>query len=127
MSVAVTSIYASLLAILLLILSAFVSKNRLRAHVSVGAGGDTALENAMRAQGNFVEYVPLAVLLLLLAELQGGQTWLLHAFGLTLLAGRLLHAWGITRENNVNNARKIGVSMTWLMLLAVAVYNLWKF
>jgi len=120
----VTMFYAALLGLLLIVLSWGVSKNRMRAQVSLGHGGDESLSAAIRAQGNFIEYVPLALILLLLAESSGAQTWLLHVFGGALLLGRLMHAQGILHPKNVNNFRKIGISLTWLMILVTSIYNL---
>ena len=88
----VTMLYAALLGILLVILSWGVSKVRLRERVSLGAGEVSDLESAIRAHGNFIEYVPFALILLILAESAVAHSWLLHTLGGSLLAGRLLHA-----------------------------------
>ncbi len=100
-------LYAALLGILLITLSWGVSKVRLREHVSLGAGEVSDLESAIRAHGNFIEYVPFALILLMLAESAVTPSWLLHALGGSLLAGRLLHAYGIRQPGSTNNYRKI--------------------
>ncbi len=120
----VTILYASLLGLLLIVLSFAVSRNRMRAGVSLDDGGDEQLLNAIRAQGNFSEYVPLALLLLLLAEIAGAGSGLLHILGVALLVGRLLHARGMSRPKKVNHFRRIGIILTWLMILVTALYNL---
>lgn len=114
----IAGIYAGAGAILLVVLSALVVAARVRARVSLGDGGDPALEKTVRAQGNFVEYAPLGLLLILLAELQGAPAPVLHGLGLALLAGRVLHAWGITRRNESNPGRWLGTVLTFGMLLA---------
>jgi uncharacterized membrane protein YecN with MAPEG domain len=118
----VTMLYASLLGLFLIILSWGVSKVRLRERVSLGAGEVSDLEAAIRAHGNFIEYVPFALILLLLAESAGAQSWLLHALGGSLLAGRLLHAYGIRQPGSTNNYRKSGAALTWLMVLVTSLY-----
>ena len=123
----VTTLYASLLGLLLIALSWGVSKNRMRAQVSLGHGDDKELKVAIRAHGNFVEYVPIALLLLLLAEMTALPAWLLHVFGIALLAGRVLHAWGISNPRNKLEGRRLGIALTWLMLLAVSLSNLVQF
>ena len=120
----VTMLYASLLGLLLIALSWGVSKVRLREQVSLGAGELSDLESAIRAHGNFIEYVPFALVLLLLAESAGAQTWLLHALGGSLLAARLLHAYGIRQPGSTNNYRKYGAALTWLMILVTSLYIL---
>jgi len=118
----VTMLYAALLGILLIMLSWGVSKVRLREHVSLGAGEVSDLEAAIRAHGNFIEYVPFALILLMLAESTATPSWLLHALGGTLLAGRLLHAYGIRQPGSTNNYRKYGAALTWLMIVVTSIY-----
>ena len=120
----VTPLYAGLLTVLLMVLSFRVVKARRAARVSLGVGGDPALERAVRAHGNFVEYVPLGLLLILLAELNGAGPWLLHLLGLMLLVGRLLHAWGLGRTGGVSFGRYWGTLLTWLMILLSGLLNL---
>ncbi len=62
--------------------------------MAIGAGGEPAIERAARVQANFSEYVPIALILLLLAEIQGGSPLVLHAIGLALVVGRAAHAFG---------------------------------
>jgi len=90
----VTPIYAALLALLFLGLSARVITYRRSNLLSLGDEGDKGLLKRMRAQANCAEYVPIGILLLLLLELTGAPLWLLHALGLSFTAGRLLHAYG---------------------------------
>jgi uncharacterized membrane protein YecN with MAPEG domain len=118
----VTMLYAALLGILLVMLSWGVSKVRLRERVSLGAGDVSDLESAIRAHGNFTEYVPFALVLLLLAESTATPFWLLHAMGGSLLAGRLLHAYGIRQPGSTNIYRKYGAALTWLMILVTSFY-----
>jgi len=125
MSFPVTTFYASLLGLLLIFLSARVSANRRRAKVSIGLGEDVGLERANRAQGNFIEYVPIGLILLLLLEQEVTQMWLLHTLGAALLAGRLMHAWGLSKKYSVNFFRTWGTGLTWLMIVATALLNLW--
>lgn len=125
MYVPVTTLYASLLGILLIFLSARVSHNRRRAKVSLGHGEDIVLVRAVRAQGNFVEYVPFALFLLFLLEIEVSELWILHLLGSMLLLGRLLHAYGVIQPVAVNFGRFWGTCLTWLMILACALLNLW--
>lgn len=125
MNFPVTTLYAALLGLLLIVLSDLVSRTRKRSHVSLGTGDDPMLERTMRAHGNFVEYVPLGLLLLLLMELKGLEIWALHVFGLMLLIGRLLHAYGMIRPDGAISGRYWGTALTWLMILGASLANLW--
>ena len=96
MTMPITAVYASLLAILYVILSYRVAQRRMRFQVGLGTGQNTDLERAVRIHGNFAEYVPFALLLLALFETGGGPAWAVHAAGAGLLVARGLHALGLT-------------------------------
>jgi len=113
--------FAGVHVLLLLAFSAQVSRWRGRAKANLGDGGNAELARWIRVQGNFVEYVPLALLLLALLEIAGTpRAWLL-AGGSALLAGRLLHAWGLSRHAGVTTGRYYGMALTWGVLLAAAL------
>ncbi|HKX54865.1 MAG TPA: MAPEG family protein [Xanthomonadales bacterium] len=124
MTMEITALYAALLGLLFIVLSFRVSKHRLAGHVSLGDGDNPDLAQAIRAHGNFAEYVPLALILMGLAEAQGAAAGLLHALGAGLLLGRIAHAWGISQPNAVHNARKLGIVLTWLSIAVASVYLL---
>ncbi|PKR88527.1 hypothetical protein CXZ10_14085 [Pleomorphomonas diazotrophica] len=91
----VSGITAAIAAILLVALSLPVSFRRMAVGVDIGQGSDETLLRRIRAQGNFTEYVPLGLLLLVLNEFRGvSPGWLWCLAGL-LIGGRLLHALGI--------------------------------
>lgn len=124
MTLAVTPIYAAALTVLFLVLTARVITYR-RAHkVSLGHGGDPVLERRMRAQGNFAEYVPLCLILLLGAELAGAQALWLHGTGLLLLTGRLMHGIGFSFLRESMILRVGGMVLTLVALLAGAASGL---
>ena len=120
----ITAVYASLLAILLLILSLRVVQRRLRLKVGLGTGQLPELEQAVRAQANFTEYVPLILLLLAFHEQGGGPAWTVHVAGASLLVARILHPMGLARTSGRSTGRFIGMIVTWLVLVALAVTNL---
>ncbi len=127
MSMGITAFYAALLGLLFILLSFRVSKHRLADHVSLGDGNNPALGQAIRAHGNFAEYVPLALILIGLSEAQGAAALMVHLLGGGLLAGRILHAWGISQPNAVHNARKVGIVLTWVIIVVSSVYLLTAF
>ena len=66
----ITPLYASLLAIIFVVLSVRTILVRRAAGIAIGAGSDIRLERALRAHGNFAEYVPLALLLIYFLEIE---------------------------------------------------------
>lgn len=117
-----SSIYAALLALLIVRLSLGVIKLRRTEKVRLGDGGVPALQNAIRAQGNATEYVPISLILLILLELNDGHALLIHLGGVTILAGRLLHAKGLLTENL--RFRILGMQLTVYGLIGLAAANL---
>ena len=122
--VPVTSVYAGLLAILVVYLSFRVAMMRRAGKIGLGDGGSKALAQAIRVQGNAVEYIPLALLLMLLLELNGAQAAMLHALGGALVLGRVLHAWGLSSSAGVSIGRLYGTMLTWVVMLSAGVLNI---
>jgi uncharacterized membrane protein YecN with MAPEG domain len=118
---AITLLYAGISALILLGLSARVVGLRRKHQVGIGTGAVTALERAVRAQANFTEYVPLALLLIALLELNGLDAWMIHGLGAVLVIGRVLHAQGLNRSAGTSAGRFIGTLLTWLVLLVAGL------
>lgn len=96
-----------------------VGKLRHAEKVSVGDGGSEALLRRMRAQANFIEQVPITLLLVAAVELAGkGGLWLAPA-GAVFMLGRIAHAYGM--EGNFNAGRPIGMLTSMLFQLALVV------
>ena len=119
-----TSLYAALLAGLLIYLSINVIKRRRAGSVSVGDGGDEALLRAIRMQGNFAEYTPMALILIGLMEVNGFPAWTVHALGAALVAGRVLHAMGLVTAESPGRYRVLGMQLTFAVIALGAAANL---
>ena len=81
----VTSIIASLLTVIFIKLSFAVIGLRRKNKVGLGSGGHDDLERAIRAQGNFAEYVPFGIILIACLELNGAPRWLAAVPRITLM------------------------------------------
>ena len=117
----VVPLYAAILALFFLFLSARVMQARGRVGVALGTGDDIALERRIRVHGNFAEYVPLALLLLVFMELRGSAGWYLHLLCLALLAGRVAHAIGVSQEPDIMPLRAAGVGLTVAVIIFASV------
>lgn len=124
MPVKITALYVALHAILLLILALLVMLQRGRHKVGLGDGGHASLSQAIRVHGNTVEYVPIALLLMLVYELNGGGGTLLHACGALLLVSRIAHAWGLGTSAGESVGRAAGVTGTYIATLVLIGANL---
>ena len=120
-AVGVVMFYSGLNALLALVLALLVTRQRVRSKTVMGSGGNLALERAIRAHGNLVEYAPLVLLMLLLLALSGlGAPWL-HVLGIAFTAGRILHAWGLSSSSRENFGRGAGIFLTWATMLVAVI------
>ncbi len=113
------ALYGALNAIFNIFLASRVSSSRLSEKISIGMGSSKPLEIASRTHGNNAEYLPLALVLLLVAELMGGHSAALHALGGSFLVGRVLHAIGMPRKAP-NFFRFTGTTLTWLVIVGTS-------
>ena len=120
----VTSIIASVLTGILIKLSFAIIGLRRKNKVGLGSGGHDDLERAVRAQGNFAEYVPFGLILLACLELNGAAWWLVAIPGVTLIIGRLIHIVGINTPPPDFSKRVLGMKFTFFTLMALIILNL---
>jgi uncharacterized protein len=91
----VTPLYAGVLALWFVILSVRVVNLRRRG-MSFGDDGEIGVIRIVRAQANFAEYVPLALLLMGFLEVNHYSIYLLHALGVMLVVARLFHGFALS-------------------------------
>jgi uncharacterized protein len=121
----VTPLYAGLLTLWFLVLSVRVVN--LRRHGLVfGDNGDANVIRIVRAQANFAEYVPLALLMMGFLEVSHYSIYLLHLLGLTLLVARLVHGFGLSFGWGVRSLRVLGATLTMVVLLIEALLCLYQ-
>ncbi|NWO07848.1 MAG: MAPEG family protein [Alteromonadaceae bacterium] len=123
----ITAVFAAVTGLLLLVLSAHVVKYRLKYRQGLGVNNDPDFEASVRAHANLIEHAPLGLLMLGLAEINGVPATLIYWSGMALVVGRILHAWGmINGRGGPHKARMIGILLTWLSILVVAILLLWN-
>lgn len=121
----ITLTIAAAAALINLWLGVRVSRVRVAAKVLTGDGGHKLLTARMRAHANYVEYTPFFLILLALVELaRGPQTWL-WAVAIVYALGRILHAFGMDSLDRPGKTRIIGILITWVVLIALAVTALY--
>ena len=124
MPLPIVSLYAGINGLIALALAVRVVRQRSKTGTSLGSGGHAALEQAIRVHGNFIEYVPLVLILLALLEIDGTPALRLHVLGAALTLGRILHAWGLSSKPGLSFGRSAGIALTWATLLAAAISTL---
>lgn len=120
MAVTITPIFAGLLALAYAYLAMRVIVTRRSLKVGLGDGGEKTMLRHIRVHGNFGEYVPFVLLLMLMGELMGTPAWLTAGIGTLLVAGRLVHAIGVSQEPEITGSRTIGMALTFTALIVAA-------
>ena len=119
-----TSIIAAILTTIFLKLSFAVIALRRKHQVSLGDGGIEPLDWAIRAQGNFSEYAPFAMILLACLEINGAPWQAVAILGTAFISSRLFHAKGLNATSPSMRTRILGMQLTFLSLIALAALNI---
>lgn len=117
----ITALYAAILALIFVYLSRRIIKIRRKVKSAIGDAGDEQLKRAIRAHANFIEYVPLALLLFAFLEFQHAPAILIHLLGILLVIGRIVHAYGLSQIKEDYRYRIVGTVITLNIILASAI------
>ncbi len=120
----VTTLSASFLAFLYIILALRVISLRRLYQVSVGSKGNKNLKMAIRAHGNFSEYTPLVLILSLCAELNQLKNLVILLFMGVFILGRLIHAHVFLHHPKQFKLRILAMCLTFISLAGLAIANL---
>lgn len=121
MEIPITIVTTGVLGLMFLVHTVRVIMARSATEVSLGDGGNQTTLRLIRTHGNFAEYIPLLLIILLLLEVQGVSAIILQMYAGVVICGRFLHAYGIVQ--NVFWARVVGMigTMTALGLGSIGI------
>jgi uncharacterized membrane protein YecN with MAPEG domain len=111
---------AGILGVIYVVLSLLVVRQRGKTRTMIGQGDSQALMLAIRAHGNFAEYVPIGLILLAGIEAAGTAHWFVLTLAGMLILGRLMHPFGLYLKAP-NVPRALGAMLTFLMILAASI------
>lgn len=120
-SLEAAGLWIGLNALFLIYVSGRVGMTRAKHKINLGDGGNDEMLRAIRTQGNYVEYAPIALIGLLALAVQGQGAPVIHALGAVFLAARIAHLMGLGM-GVWPVGRFIGTLGTMLSLLATAVF-----
>ena len=126
MVIEITALYAALLVAVLIFLTTRIGVKRAITRISILDGGNKQVAVEMRRHGNFVEHVPLLILLMAIIEINGGNPVFLHVVGITLVICRIAHPIGLHYEHVQTPLRMIGSVGTSLITGALGFLALWQ-
>ncbi|WP_323750545.1 MAPEG family protein [Marinobacter sp.] len=127
MIIPITAVFAAAIGILLLVLSVMAVRFRLKYQIGMGVNDDPVFQATVRAHANLVEYAPIGLIMLAIAELNGVSSTWVYWTGMALVLGRILHAFGMIKgKGRTHKARLVGMVLTWLSILMAALLLLWN-
>src|SRR5262249_44413504 len=84
-------------------------------------GGDPRMARLIRGHANFAEYVPLILAMMVVLELGHTSLYVLHALGIALVAGRVLHGYALSFTLRFRAGRVWGATLTFAVMLAASL------
>lgn len=122
----IAALYAGANIFILLVLAVLVVAGRRKHKITLGDGGNADFSRAVRAHANAAEYIPAALVGIVLLALFDPATpiWLLHAAGLSLTVGRILHGFGL-HSGTLNFGRMVGMVLTWTSYAVIGGGLMW--
>ena len=127
MQLPITQMYASFLTLFALVLSFKAGSARGKTGLSVlfGEPANLDLAQKVRVHQNFLEYVPIFLIVFAAIEANGGSSMFLYVVGDLMIISRIAHAIGLRHDNMGHKGRLIGAGGTALLTLVTAGYGLW--
>ena len=125
MQVPITALYAGILAIYSIWLSSRAGLMRGETGISILHGDNMELAEKIRRHQNFVEYVPIALILIGVLEINGSNSIFLHVLGVALIVARVAHAKGLYHDNISHPLRAVGAAGTALITVVAGIAAIW--
>ncbi|HEY2395307.1 MAG TPA: MAPEG family protein [Rudaea sp.] len=123
----VTALYAGLLGLMSIAVAFPAGSRRGKLNIPLGDGGNSDLLLAMRRHANFVEFVPLALILIALLELDGVSKMPIHVLGAGLVVARACHAAGLRSDTMKAPGRVVGAAGTVLITVVTSIWLIVRF
>ena len=127
MTMPITPLYAAVLGLIFAFLSVRTMRLRREFQVALGDGKQPHLLRAARVHANFAEYVPISLLLIYFLETYTHSYWWIHALCIALLAGRIIHAYGVSQPEENYNFRRIGMGLTVIVIVVASMRLLFAY
>jgi uncharacterized membrane protein YecN with MAPEG domain len=117
----ISGTYVAVLGLAISALSFYVSVQRGKLKIWFDDGGNNTLARARRAHYTVFEFGVIFLVLLVTYELLGGAKSWIHPLGLSFLAARAAHAFAALFLGEVSAARGLGMSISHVCSIILAV------
>jgi uncharacterized protein len=123
----ISLLYAGILGLIAIGVSFPAGRLRGTTNIALGDGGNRELLLAMRRHANFAEWVPIALILIVLLELNHVPGSVIHVLGAVLVIARLIHAFGLRPDTMKAPGRFVGAMATMLVVLVSSLWSIERF
>ncbi len=123
----ISTFYAGLLGLIMMGIALAAGRVRGASGISIGDGGNLELIAAMRRHANFIEFVPLCLILIGMLEMNGVGSGAIHGLGGGLVVARLCHAFGYRADGSLAALRTIGAGGSTLILVVASIWAVTTF
>lgn len=123
----ITALYAGILGLMAMGLSSIAGMKRGKTGISIGDGGNSEMLLAVRRHANFIEYVPLILILVGLLEMKGVSSTAIHVMLGALVLFRFAHAVGLKADTMQGLGRLLGAMGTAIVLVVASIWNIVAF
>lgn len=117
----ITPLFAAIFGLMYMALSFNVVRYRLGSKISLGSGENKDLEQAIRVHGNFMEYVPFALLLMWFIETLTLSANVVFWLGSILLIARVSHVFGMFYPKQLQTLRALGTVVTFGVIIKACI------
>lgn len=126
MLLSITALYAALLMLIMAYLGFKIGSLRGSTGISIFWGDNMEVAVAMRRHANFTENIPMALVLMAIVEINGGNAIFLHVMGVVLVLARIAHPIGLQHDSIAHPLRAAGAGGTILAMIVLAGMALWQ-
>jgi len=129
MNTPITLIFATVYSVLFLGLTFVVINYRQKNKIILGDANQPALTHRIRAHGNTAEYGPLAILLVLIGELNKVNSSYLIVAASLFMIGRIIYTFttiALHSNPKVGGIRILGMTLTLVSIITLVIFLLIK-
>jgi len=119
-----TMLYGAIFGLMSIAISSRAGLLRGKTKISIGDGGNQEMLLAMRRHANFVEYVPLALIIIAMMEMNRAPDHAIHGLAGALVVARIAHAFGLHHSNIMTGGRIGGAMLTALVTVVASIWSI---
>jgi hypothetical protein len=121
----ISALYAAIMGLFVIYMAKRVTDVRQVIKGQADESQKLSLNVARRAHGNAIEYIPIALILLALAEMNGWSVYWIHGLGSMFVLARFSHGYGFIKSAGKSSLfRFYGIVFSWVAIITLSILNI---